>query len=254
MRNGVAGPRSPRWSFLDHAQYRLPALLRDIFNIGTSNLASTITTARADARYEIFAGGRKLAELSRSRAELEGTQANEVQAHFAAALLIESNYYDVLSGRELLDVARAQLQRSQEGLAAARARVVSGAAVQTDSLQFILDRDQARVNVLRVEASLQVSRLQLGRRIGQPGGANAAALDTLPARELPYTLPQAVQLALDQGPALEDLRGPPSGPRRPRSAPGRRPTSRASCSPGTGPSSTPPGPRPACPGRRSPSA
>jgi outer membrane protein len=174
---------------------------RDIFNIGTSNLATTITTARADARYEIFAGGRKLAELSRSRAELEGTQANEVQAHFAAALLIESNYYDVLSGRELLDVARAQLQRSQEGLAAARARVVSGAAVQTDSLQFILDRDQARVNVLRVEASLQISRLQLGRRIGQPGGANAAALDTLPARELPYTLPQAVQLALEQGPA-----------------------------------------------------
>jgi outer membrane protein len=174
---------------------------RDLFNTGTNKLEATITTARADARYEIFAGGRKLAELRRARAELEGAQANEVQARFATALLIESNYYDVLSAGELLAVARAQLQRSEEGLTAARARVVSGAAVQTDSLQFILDRDQARVNVLRVEATLEVSQLDLGRRIGIPGKVSAAPLDTLPARELPYTLPQAVQLALDQGPA-----------------------------------------------------
>jgi len=174
---------------------------REIFNIGTGQRTQSLTTARADVRMELFAGGRKLAELSRARAELEGAQANEVQTRFAGALLIESNFYDVLSTRELLDVARGQLQRSEEGLAVARARVVSGAAVQSDSLQLILERNQARVNVLRAEATLRVNQLELGRRIGLSGPANAAPLDTLPAGELPITIDQAVQLALSQGPA-----------------------------------------------------
>jgi len=174
---------------------------REIFNIGTGQRAKSLTTARADARMELFAGGRKLAELSRARAELEGAQASEVQNRFAAALLIEGNYYDVLSTRELLQVAQSQLQRSEEGLTVARARVVSGAAVQSDSLQLILERNQARVNVLRAEATLRVARLELGRRIGLTGPADAVPLDSLPAGDLPVSIEQAVQLALTQGPA-----------------------------------------------------
>jgi outer membrane protein len=174
---------------------------REIFNIGTGQRTQSLTTARADARMELFSGGRRLAELSRARAELEGSQANEVQTRFAGALLIESNFYDVLSTRELLDVARGQLQRSEEGLTVARARVVSGAAVQSDSLQLILERNQARVNVLRAEATLRVNQLELGRRIGLSGPADAAPLDSLPACDLPVTIEQAVELALSQGPA-----------------------------------------------------
>jgi outer membrane protein len=174
---------------------------RPIFNIGIGRLSQTIATARVDARYEIFAGGRRLAELSRTRAELDGAQANEVQNRYASALLIESNFYDVLGTYDLLQVAQAQLQRSEEGLVVARARVVSGAAVQSDSLQLILERNQARVNVLRAEATLRVARLELGRRVGISGSVDAVPLDSLPAAELPVTMPQAVQLALNQGPA-----------------------------------------------------
>lgn len=174
---------------------------REIFNIGTGQRTKSLTTARADARMELFAGGRKLAELARARAELEGAQANQVQNRFAAALLIESNFYDVLSTRQLLDVALAQLRRSEEGLTVARARVVSGAAVQSDSLQLILERNQARVNVLRAEATLRVARLELGRRIGLAGPADAVPLATPVVAELPVTLDQAVRLALSQGPA-----------------------------------------------------
>ncbi|MEZ4455825.1 MAG: TolC family protein [Gemmatimonadales bacterium] len=54
--------------------------------------------------------------------------------------------------------------------------------------------------LLREEANLNVARLQLGRRVGLRGPADAVPLDsTLPA-EVPIELPAAVAMALDQGP------------------------------------------------------
>lgn len=169
------------------------------FNLGIGQRTNTSASARVDARLEVFTGGRKLAELSRARAELDGAQASEVQARFAAALLIEASYYDVLGARQLLDVANARLRRAEEQLTVARARVVSGAAVQSDSLQVRLELTRSRVAALRAEAALETARLELGRRIGRRG-----AVDAVPLRDLPLEMPgQAGDLiaeALERGP------------------------------------------------------
>jgi outer membrane protein TolC len=179
----------------------------EIFNIGTAQPAKSIITARADARYELFTGGRKVSDLRRVNAELETAKATEVQAMFLTALGTEADYYAVLGGRELVDVARERLRRAEEQLVVARARVVSGAVVQTDSLQILLEVNRARVALLREEARLEVARLQLGRRVGVRGPIDAARLDTLPPPELPVTLPEAVSLALEQGPEYRIARG-----------------------------------------------
>jgi outer membrane protein TolC len=172
----------------------------EIFNVGTGQRARTISVFQANARYDIFTGGRKLAELSRANAALEGARATELQARFDNAFATESDFYAVLSGRELRDVAADRLKRAEEQMVLARARVVSGAVVQTDSLQILLEMNRARVALLRQEAQLTVSRLQLGRRVGIGGPVDAQHTDTTPAAELPVTLPQAIQLALEQGP------------------------------------------------------
>jgi outer membrane protein len=169
------------------------------FFLGTGNRTNSTSSARVDGRLELFTGGRKLAELSRSRAELEGSQASELQARYAAALLIENAYYDVLGLRQLLDVANARYRRAEEQLVVARARVVSGAAVQSDSLQIRLELNQARVSVLRAERALLNSRLDLGRRVGRRGALDAVPLPDLPL-EIPLGLPDAITEALQQGP------------------------------------------------------
>ena len=171
-----------------------------IFNTGTGRQAKTIVTARADARFELFTGGRKLAELKRVNAELDGAKATELQIQFLSALATEGDFYAVLSGRELSDVARDRLKRAQEQLVVARARVVSGAVVQTDSLQILLEVNRAQVALLREDARLTVARLQLGRRIGARGPIDATPIDTALPAGLPVTLPAAVALALEQGP------------------------------------------------------
>jgi outer membrane protein len=85
-------------------------------------------------------------------------------------------------------------------LVVARARVASGAAVQTDSLQLVLELVRSQVDSLRQHNALRTAQLDLGRRVGADGPVDAVPLDTLPARPLPITLSQAVQLGLDQGP------------------------------------------------------
>ncbi len=157
-------------------------------------------TAQLTASYDLFTGGQKLAELSRSGAALEGAHAGELAARFGAALLTESDYYAVLAGGELARVARERVQRAEQQLAVARARVSSGAAVQTDSLQLRLELSQARVGLLVRETALRIARLELGRRVGAAGPVDAAPLDTAPAPELPLTLADAITQAASQGP------------------------------------------------------
>jgi outer membrane protein len=177
----------------------------EFFNVGTGRPQSTAVNASFTGRYDLFSA-RKCADLGRTRAELESAEAGELNQRFQTALLTESDYYDVLQNQELARVAAERTTRAVEGLGIARARVVSGAAVQSDSLQLVLELTQARVEQLRRDASLRVARLQLGRRIGQAGAVDAAPLDTLAAPDLPVSREEAVRMALEQGPQYQTAR------------------------------------------------
>jgi multidrug efflux system outer membrane protein len=177
----------------------------DQFNVGTSRPQDVSVIADAAARYELFSG-RKFADLGRTAAELDQAEATELQQRFLAALQTEADYYGVLLNQELGRVARERVRRGEEGLAIARARVTSGAAVQSDSLQFVLELTQARLDSLQRDAGLTVARLQLGRRVGDPGPVDAVPIDTTRAPDLPIELADAIRTALSQGPQYRAAR------------------------------------------------
>lgn len=176
------------------------------FNIGTGQAASAIGRASIDARYEIFTGGRKLQGSRQAAAELEAARAGELGGRFLTALNTERDFYAVLGARELLEVARQRLARATEQFALARSRVLSGATVQSDSLQLLLEVQRAQVDVLGREAGLVVAQLQLGRRIGNPGPVDAAALETTTPPALTLDLESAVRIAVEQGPRWRQVR------------------------------------------------
>jgi outer membrane protein len=157
-------------------------------------------TAQVNARYDLFTGGQKVAELARSGAALESAHAGELLARFSTAFLTEADYYAVLENQELARAGRERVRRAEAQLAVARARVSSGAAVQTDSLEVFLELTRARVAQLARESALRVARLELGRRVGASGPVDAVPLDTVPALELQLTLADAIAEAAEQGP------------------------------------------------------
>ncbi|MEE8193214.1 MAG: TolC family protein [Gemmatimonadales bacterium] len=171
-----------------------------VFNFGTGDFANRLTQAQIDMRLNLFNGLSKFFEAGRAGAAVAAADANELQARFQTALLTEADYYDVLAQRELMRVAAERVRRAEEQFAIARARVLGGAAVQTDSLQLLLELMRAQVDLLRQRATLRVARIELGRRIGVPGPVDAAPLDTLPSGPLPITERQAVLEALQEGP------------------------------------------------------
>jgi len=176
------------------------------FNIGIGQAASAIGSASLDARYELFAGGRKWQQARQATAEFDRAEAGELGARFLAALETERDYYGVLGARDLLTVARQRLARAESQFTLARARVQGGATVQSDSLQLLLERQRAETAVLTSEAALVVARLQLGRRIGRSGPVDAAEpADTVPPA-LTLALEDAVQLAASEGPAWQQAR------------------------------------------------
>jgi outer membrane protein len=172
------------------------------FNLATFQPARQSVTAILDARLDLFTGGQKLAGLASSGAQLESAHAGELQARLTTAMNTESDYYAVLTSRALLRVAEDQAQRAQQQLSVARARVTSGAAVQTDSLQLRLGLTQAQVTLLQQQAALRAAQLQLGRRIGLSSRADAAPVpgDSV-APALPFQVEDAVTRALAQGPS-----------------------------------------------------
>lgn len=170
-----------------------------------ANPTSTLVVGRASANYEIFSL-RKFAELSRTKAEIASAEAGELEQRFNAALETESSYYDVLVNQELTRVNGERARRAREGLTVARARVASGAAVQTDSLQLVLELVRTQVDSLRQHNALRTAQLELGRRVGAAGPVDAIPFDTVAAPPLPVSLPQALQIGLDQGPQYRAAR------------------------------------------------
>src|SRR6266576_4160321 len=172
----------------------------NFFNFGTLQPERYAVQSTITASYDVFTGGQKVAELTRSAAGLDSAHANELAARFATAMQTESTYYAVLESTELDRVTRERVRRATQQLGVARARVSSGAAVSTDSLNLRLELTRAAVGQLQQASSLRLSRLQLGRRVGASGPVAAAPLDTAPMPELPLSLADAITQAAVQGP------------------------------------------------------
>jgi outer membrane protein len=171
------------------------------FNIGTGEPATQIVDARIQGRLNLFSGFGKINDLKRANAELESARAGQLQARYVTALFTEADFYDVLAQRELLRVAEERVERAAEQFGVARARVLTGAAVQSDSLQLLLELTEAQVNLLRQRALLKVARFQLGRRVGEPGPVDAALAEELATPDLPISQEAAIQEAIASSPS-----------------------------------------------------
>jgi outer membrane protein TolC len=175
------------------------------FNIGIGQPTTNAVNFRANGSYELLSL-RKFADVALRKAELQAAAATYEQQRLQLAFDVENDFYDVLANQALLRVAENRFQRAEDQMQVARARVLSGAAVQTDSLQLEVETTQARLELLRRHAAARVSRLQLGRRIGETQEVDAVRPDSLVPPPLAYDDATLVRFALEQGPQYRAAR------------------------------------------------
>jgi outer membrane protein len=90
----------------------------------------------------------------------------------ASRLMLETNvtgqYLAVLRAQDGVTLARQELQRADENVRHAEARVAVGAAIPMEVKQAQVERGRAQVSLLQAENAVRTERLRLGQVIGVP--------------------------------------------------------------------------------------
>ncbi|HET9332171.1 MAG TPA: TolC family protein [Gemmatimonadota bacterium] len=152
------------------------------FDQSTGQLTSESYTAQLTGAYDVFTGGRRIANWQAASASLRAAEALERGQRYATILETTRIFYQAAAGEELLSAARQRLERASRQQEFVETRRLIGTATRSDALRAELELADAEVAVLDAETQLLTSRLALGRQIGRPGAVRpeAGALPEVP--------------------------------------------------------------------------
>src|SRR5215218_1056181 len=160
----------------------------------------------------VFDGGRRFAEIRRTRYAVGSAEANEVNQQFNVALQVKTQYYQILAARESEAAARAQLEQAEEQLKASIARTRAGVATLSDSLRSVVAVGNAQLALITARNNLRVASAALTRLVASETPVTALPSDTL---DLALTPIDSMTLSgfLAQGPTVRQAEAEASSAR-----------------------------------------
>jgi len=189
VRKAQSEGRVAKGAYLPSVNLNSAALRSDIMS-GNASVpggppvpSASAYSAGISSSLELYTGGRRSAEVARTRASLGAAQAINVSTRFAVTLKAQRAYFEALRGGDLLSVARARVVRAQAGLRYARDRVRAGTATRSDQLRAELELTSAEQQMLAASDTLQAAAFALGRLVGSDGPVGArppASLEPIP--------------------------------------------------------------------------
>ncbi|MEP6590225.1 MAG: TolC family protein [Gemmatimonadota bacterium] len=114
----------------------------------------------------LFDGFRRNNDLKVARANEDAADASLVDARFQNGLTTTNAFFDALASLQTLRVRAASVTRAEEQLKVAIAKLQTGSATRSDSLQSLVTLGTARLNLLQASSTLATSEANLGRLIG----------------------------------------------------------------------------------------
>lgn len=207
LENADAARRSAYGSFLPTLSFGSGASLASAqrFEPGTQVVvvgSEDSYSASLSLAYDLFTGGRRLAELSRARADVSAAEADRENQRFALVLQTKTLFYEALRQAELLELARARVRRAQENLEMIRRRVQVGSATRSDTLRARLDLANTQQAVLQAEAATRAARFALARQVGRAEPVVPRPPAELAPSPLPLAEAQILELAERASPAV----------------------------------------------------
>jgi outer membrane protein len=161
------------------------------FDQATGRLVSENYTAQLTGSYEIFSGGRRLAQLRAAGAGVDAADARYLEQSFAVILRATETYFATAAALALVAVADQRLERARQQAVFADARYEVGTATTSDVLRAGIEVANAELAAREASSALRSSSLELGRLVGEPGEVRPDDA-ALPSRA--PTLPPLVDL------------------------------------------------------------
>lgn len=156
------------------------------FDQSTGRLVSESYTAQVSAAWNVFTGGRRLADGRAAHSARTAAVARERGQRFATILETTRVFYEAAAAEELVAAAEQRLERARRQLEFVETRRLVGTATRSDGLRAELEEADAELAVVNAGSELRRARLSLGRQIGHSGPVRPES-GTLPetAPELP---------------------------------------------------------------------
>lgn len=124
---------------------------------------------------DLFTGFRRGSDLKSAHATEDAAFAGLVDAKFQIALTTTQTFLSALSDRQLISVREAAVQRAEEQLKIAVAKLHAGTATRSDSLTSLVTLGTAQLQLIQAETDLATAEAGLGQLTGL--GGRVAAVD-----------------------------------------------------------------------------
>lgn len=172
-------------------------------NLGTTISGSSDSySAGVSTSLDLFTGGRRGADLARSRAQTDAAEAALIEQRYNVTRNAKAAYYDVLRGSDLIRSAEARLARAEQVLEAAERRSQVGSGTRSDILRSQLEVNNARQALLQAQNQKRNAMFTLGRVVAMDGPVDAAEEQPLAVTELPLDREQLLDLVMAASPAV----------------------------------------------------
>jgi outer membrane protein len=137
-----------------------------------------------------------------ARANRAATEAGISAAEFNLESAVTVQYLIALRARDGVEVARRVLERAEENLELAQARVEVGAVIPTDGKQAEVERGRAEVALIGVESLLRTEKLRLAEQMGIRAGDEFELVSEFSIFQPTWTREELVSRAMEIHPQL----------------------------------------------------
>jgi outer membrane protein len=134
-------------------------------------------SAGLTANQLLYDFGRTSGRLTASRRSAEAQEATQAQTLEDVLLDVRASYFDALTQRALLDVARETLESEEKRLQQVKAAVEVGSRPEIDLLQQRTARANAQVRFIQARNAEATAKAQLNQAMGVEGATDYAVAD-----------------------------------------------------------------------------
>jgi outer membrane protein len=150
--------------------------------------------------------GASLFAPTRAKSDRRAAVARTEAADFQLVSDVTRQYLTVLRAADAVTLAKQELDRAQQNLKLANARVTVGAAIPLEAKQAEVDHGRTQVGLLQAENDLRTSKLRLVQQLGIELSGEVQLTSQFVVTPLAITQEELVRRAVAQHPNLRALR------------------------------------------------